>query len=59
MAGSQAGKQNAGGFEIFKTLYRLDYSGFYFAYYHNNVTTVLELHCSRLLPSKAYFKVCF
>ena len=47
------------GFEIFKILYRLNYSGFYFVYYHSNVTTVLELHFSQLLSSKAYFKVCF
>ena len=47
------------GLEIFKILYRLNYSGFYFVYYHCNVTTVLEVHFSRLLSSKAYFKVCF
>ena len=47
------------GFEIFKILYRLNYSSFYFICYHSNVTTVLELHFSRLLSSKAYFKVCF
>ena len=45
--------------EIFKILYRLNYSAFYFVQYYHNVTTVLELHFSRLLSSKAYFKVCF
>ena len=45
------------GFEIFKILYRLYYSRSYFVCYHNNVTTVLELHFSRLLSNKAYFKV--
>ena len=47
------------GFKIFKILYRLNYSSFYFVYYHSNVTTVLELHFSQLSSSKAYFKVCF
>ena len=47
------------GFEILKILYRLNYLGFHFVYYHCNVATVLELHFSRLLPSKGYFKVCF
>ena len=47
------------GFEIFKIHYRLNYSGFYFVCYHSNVITVLELHFSWLLSSKAYFKVCF
>ena len=37
------------GFEIFKILYRLNYSGFYFVCYHSNITTVLEWHFSRLL----------
>ena len=46
------------GFEVFKILYRLKYSGFYFVSYHSNVTTVIGLHFSRLLSSKAYFKVC-
>ena len=59
MAGRQASRQNVSGFEIFKILYRLNYLGFYFVCYHSNVTTVLELHFSRLLSSKAYFKVCF
>ena len=31
----------------------------FFAYYHCNVTTVLELHFSWFLTSTAYFKVCF
>ena len=47
------------GFENCKILCRLNFLGFYFVYYHSNVTTVLELHFSRLLSSKAYFKVCF
>ena len=29
------------GFKIFKILYRFNYSGIYFLYYHCNVTTVL------------------
>ena len=41
-------------FESFKILYRHNYSDF-----QCNVTTVLELHFSRLLSSKAYFKACF
>ena len=45
-------------FGIFKILYRLNYLGIYFVYYHCNVITVLELYFGRLLPSKAYFKVC-
>ena len=44
------------GFKIFKILYRLNYLGFYFVYYHCNVTTVLELHFCRVLPSKVYAK---
>ena len=46
-------------FEILKILYRLNYLGFYFVYYHCNFATVLELHFSQLSSSKAYFKVCF
>ena len=48
------------GFEIFKILCRFNDLGFYFVGYHSNVTTVLELHFSGLLSSKAYFnfKVC-
>ena len=62
MAGREAGRpadEMQVGFEFFKILYRLNYLGFYFVCYHSNVTTVLELHFSRLLSSKAYFKVCF
>ena len=62
MAGREAGQpadEMQVGFEIFKILYRLNYSGFYFVCYHSNVTTVLELHFSWLLSSKTYFKVCF
>ena len=47
------------GFNIFKILYKLNYSSFYFACHHSNVTTVLELHFSSLLSHKAYFKVWF
>ena len=46
------------GFDIFKILYRLNYSGFYFVYYYCNVTMVLEQYFSRLLSSKACFMVC-
>ena len=48
-----------GEFQSFKIFYRLNYSGFYFVYYHGSVATVLELHFSQLLLSKAYFKVRF
>ena len=52
-----AGRQTKpGGIETFKILYRLNSSGIYFVY-HCNITTVIELHFSQLLPSKAYFKV--
>ena len=44
------------GFKIFKILYRLNYLGFYFVYYHSNVTTVLELNFSQLLSSKGYLR---
>ena len=47
------------GFENFKILYRLNYLGFYFVWYHSNVTTLLKLHFSQLLSSKAYFNVFF
>ena len=33
--------------------------GFYFVYYHYNVTTVLELHFSQLLANEAYFIMGF
>ena len=46
-------------FKILKILYRLNYLGFSFVYYHCNVATVLELHFSQLSSNKAYFKVCF
>ena len=63
MAGREGGSRLAGkmqmGYKIFKILYKLNYLGFYFVCYHSNVTTVLELHFSRLLSNKAYFKVCF
>ena len=39
-------------FEIFKILYRLNYSGFYFVYYHCNITTVLELTAFKLALAK-------
>ena len=59
MAGRHGGRRNVGEIWNFEILYRLNYSGFYFVYYHCSVTTVLELHFSQLLLSKAYFKVCF
>ena len=44
-AGGRAGSRQADkirvSLEFFKILYRLNYSGFYFVYYHCNVTTVL------------------
>ena len=61
-AGRQAGRQADKiqvGLRIFKIVYRFNYSGFYFVYYHCSVTTELELHFNHLLSSKAYFKVCF
>ena len=61
-AGREGGRQAdemSEGFKTFKIFYRLNYLGFYFVYYHSNVTTVLELHFSQFLSSKAYFKVCF
>ena len=48
-----------GEFQSFKIFYRLNYSGFYFVYNHCDVATVLQLHFSQLLLSKAYFKVRF
>ena len=41
-------------FEVLKILYRLNCLGFYFLYFHCNVTTVLEQHFSQLLSSKAF-----
>ena len=50
-------------FEIFKILYRLNYSDFYFVYYHCNVTTVLKLHsvsfCQAKLTLRCIFSVNF
>ena len=46
-------------FEILKLFYRLNYSYFYFVYYHCNFTAVLELHSVGLCQVKANFKVCF
>ena len=62
MAGRQTGKLADKiwvSFKIFKIDYRLSCLGFYFGYYHCNVTTVLELYFSRLLSSKVYFKVSY
>ena len=62
MAGREGGRpadKMRVGFEIFKFLYWLNYSGFYFVCYHSNVTIVLELHFGQLLSSKVYFKVFF
>ena len=44
------------GLKTFKILNRLNLSGFYFVYYCCNVTTILEVHFSWLVSSKAYFK---
>ena len=62
-AGREAGRQADRladeiqvGFEILQILYRLNYSGFNFVYYHCNVATVLERHFSRLFSSKAYLR---
>ena len=44
--GGRPANETRVGFEIFKILYRLNYSGFYFVCYHSNITTVLELHFS-------------
>ena len=52
-AGREADEMQVG-FEFFRILYRLNYSGFYFVCYHSNVTTVLELHFSGLLSSEVY-----
>ena len=41
--GRSAGKMLVG-FKIFKILCSLNYFGFYFVQYHNNFTTLLELH---------------
>ena len=38
-------------FGIFNILYRLNYWGFYFVYYHCNVSTIIELHFSQLFSS--------
>ena len=45
--------------EILKIFYRLNYLDFYFVYSSEMLLIVLEVHFSRLLASKAYFKVCF
>ena len=45
--------------EIFKILYRLNYSGIYKVEYQYNVIIVLEMHFNRLFSSIASFKVCF
>ena len=46
-------------FEIFKILYRINYSDCYFFYYQYNVITVLDIHFSQLILNVAYFKACF
>ena len=61
LAGREGGKPSDKmrmGFEILK-FSRLNYLGFYVVYYHNNITTVLELYFNQVLSSKAYFKVYF
>ena len=45
-------------FKIFKILYRLNYSDFYFIYYCYNVIIVLSMHFNRFFSAKANFKVC-
>ena len=44
------------GLETFNILYRFNYLGFNFVYYYCNVTTVLELHFSRLLSRSSISK---
>ena len=56
VAWRQAGRRNVSGFQ---NLYNSLQVKLFELYYHCNVTTVLELHFSQLLSSKAYFKVCF
>ena len=57
--GGQAGRRNMGGFGNFKLLYRLNYSDFYFVWYHCNFTAVLNLHSVGFYQVKVYFKTCF
>ena len=54
----QANKKRVG-LKIFKYSLQIKLFGLLFVYYYSNVTTVLELHFSRFLSSKAYLKVCF
>ena len=43
MAGRERGRPAEKMWVGFEILYRLNYLGFYFVYYHSNVTTVLGL----------------
>ena len=45
--------------EIFKIPYRLNYSDFYYIYYHYNVIIASEMHFSQLYSSLAFCKVYF
>ena len=45
-------------FKIFKILYRLNYSDFYFVLYCYNVIIVLSMHFNWFFSAKANFKVC-
>ena len=58
--GREGGKTKYGWVSKFRNSRYTGYLSFYCVYYHCNVATytVLELHFSRLLSSKAYFKVC-
>ena len=65
-AGRQAGRQASKqadeiqvSLKIFLNSLQVKLFGLLFVYYHCNVTTVLELHFSQLLSSKAYFIMCF
>ena len=45
-------------FKIFKILYRLNYSDFYFVKYCYNVIIALFMHFNWFFSAKANFKVC-
>ena len=45
-------------FKIFKILYRLNYSDFYYVLYCYNVIIVLSMHFNWFFSTKAYSKVC-
>ena len=56
-AGRQASRQKSQWVLKFVNSLQVKLFGLLFCY-HSNVTTVLKLHFSRLLSSKAYFKKC-